>query len=170
MQAHTAVAAEYVPNDGGAPPPHYRVMAEWNPEIYRAALRAFMAAMGLKVVSRWEREAGLSEGVLRKFLNSDTQDIGLEALHRLASAANAPVGRLIGESAAGGPGAVNLELMREVVVEVERYLERIDKDLPPTKKGETVTALYEIEIRRDDRPRRFVLDESYESVIRLAIP
>jgi hypothetical protein len=169
MQAIAALSAEYIPNDGRAPASHYRAMTEWNPEPYRAALRAFMTEARIKAVSRWEREAGTSEGVLRKFLNSDTQDIGLEALHRLATAANAPIGRLIGDAQGGEPGGLDPALLREVIAELERYLERLDKDLPAEKKAEAVTALYELAVR-DDRPGRFVMDDTYASVIRLAFP
>lgn len=63
---------------------------------HRAAIRAAMKKHGLKV-SPWCKDAGITEGALRNFLNGDNESMGVNNLELLASAINISIGELLGE-------------------------------------------------------------------------
>jgi phage repressor protein C with HTH and peptisase S24 domain len=62
----------------------------------RQAIKVFMASKGLKV-KPWATSAGIAEGGLRDYMAGRTASMTVEALDRLAIAANATVAELIGE-------------------------------------------------------------------------
>lgn len=67
----------------------------------RDAIRHFMTVRDLKI-KPWTKTAMVGEGALRNFLNGRTESLTHSTLEKLAFAANATIGELIGEMA-GSP-------------------------------------------------------------------
>jgi phage repressor protein C with HTH and peptisase S24 domain len=70
--------------------------ADMKTEARREALRRFMRDRGLKA-KPWAKDAGVSDGVIRNFLNGLSDSIATPTLEKLAIASDATVAEIIGE-------------------------------------------------------------------------
>jgi hypothetical protein len=139
----------------------------WNPETVRIAIQRFITDEKIGSVSKWEEDAGLSQGVLRKFLNRKTKDIGLGAITRLAAARRVTVANLIGEPASSGQAYIDTNLLAHVIAELDRMLseagistEAVDRE----QRARAIAALYDAEARHEATAM------VYTSVVKMALP
>lgn len=57
----------------------------YDPDIWRSTLKAYMASKGLSV-NGWATQAGISEGGFRNFLSGRNKSLSIETLEKLAAA------------------------------------------------------------------------------------
>jgi hypothetical protein len=137
-------------------------MTEWNPDLLRKAIERFARDENAGSVTKWEKDADISQGVLRKFLKGDTQDISVSAVIRLAQARRTSVGQLLGETA-----VIDTNLLVHVIAELDRMLEEsgvkveaVDRE----QKARAIAALYEATVRDEET------EIAYRTVARMLTP
>jgi len=149
-------------------------------ERARESLKRFREQRHISI-SKWEEEAGLGQGTLGKFIRGATsnpkpgtkrtkpsRDIGLEALLRLAAAQNTTVAELIGEGPSPPPSAaVDTQLLTDILVELERYLQKTGDIIRPADKVLVAMVLYDTTQR--DRRGKFVMDDLAIKILKLAL-
>jgi hypothetical protein len=145
-----------------------RAAAEAAMRRSRAALSRFRERKGL-TVNAWETEAGLGQGALGKFLRDPpaNQDIGLEALLRLALCQGATVAELIGETGPAPSAAIDRELLAEIIAGLERYLADTAEKIDPQTKARMVMVAYDAAKDRGG-PGKFAIDDLFANLLQLA--
>lgn len=143
-------------NDGGAPG-------------FPARLKRVVAAHGS--ATKLAGDAGLSEGVLRKWMRADSEP-RLSDLVALAGASGYSLWWLItgkGAERAESPPvgeaapAVDPDLLGAVMLDVDRVIAQLQVSLPPQKRAGLVSAAYEL-ARESGRPSEAVIAQ----LVRLA--
>jgi hypothetical protein len=127
-------------------------MNEWNPQVIRDALGKFVKRAKVGSLTKWEDDAGLSEGVLRKFLAGKTKDIHISQLAKLASARGVTISDLLGErvhhrgdTKNGAADVVDEVKLHHARAQVDRLLGEIGmkpESIDPEQYRAAVAALY----------------------------
>lgn len=104
---------------------HNAAMPVDHPEQRREALRKFIRAAEI-VVSRWEVDANIGSGTVRKFLSGKSKSLNGNTYQRLASAAERKLGRVVLVEELMGIGAMSLEKNHN-----EPAVRRLDDYNPP---------------------------------------
>jgi transcriptional regulator with XRE-family HTH domain len=107
-------------------------------------------AMGGESNRSFAVKCDISEMTLRRYLLGDTYP-PLDTLEKIAEVSGRSLAWLAsGEDTAKTPAAaVNEDLLVSVLEAVEEYLDQVDCHLPPAKKAQLVTALYDMCVEDD---------------------
>jgi transcriptional regulator with XRE-family HTH domain len=121
----------------------------WNSEGVRAAIQRFITREKITSISKWEGDAGLSQGLLRKFLRGKTKDIGLAALARLAHVRNVTIGHLIGETDGPPPAVaeIDVDLLGHVIAQLDQMAEELGvkpDSVDPALRARAIAAVYDM--------------------------
>lgn len=111
----------------------------------RAALQNFVDRHGLKV-TRWAKDARVSDGAVRDFLTGRNASMTIDTYDKLARAAGRPVTELLGEATGAPPGEIERV---SVVGNVQAGLFKEEEEWPPDDR-------FEVDVPVDGRYRRLL--------------